>query len=150
MQLCLVHDLAEAVVGDVTPMSKVPKEEKVRREALTMDYIAEKSGQEGQNIRALWHEFEAGESQESRIAQDIDKLEMMLQAVEYEKQLDGKVDLGEFMGAKRKLKTEECIAYAEKIVDEREAFWGDRQHVRGDLEGGLPAEIQKLQDKYYG
>ncbi|KAI9158041.1 5'-deoxynucleotidase hdd1 [Paramyrothecium foliicola] len=150
IQLCLVHDLAEAVVGDITPMSKIPKAEKVRREALVMDYLAETSGPEGQNIRTLWHEFEDAASPESRVAQDIDKLEMMLQAIEYEKQLEGKVDLGEFMGAKRKLRTSVCIEYAEKIAAEREAFWGDRAHIRGDLEdGGMSEEHRKLLDAYY-
>lgn len=30
--MCLIHDLAECIVGDLTPMDNVPKEEKAARE----------------------------------------------------------------------------------------------------------------------
>lgn len=32
MEMCLVHDLAECIVGDLTPSDNVSKEEKTARE----------------------------------------------------------------------------------------------------------------------
>ena len=36
IQMALVHDVAEAIVGDISPAMKVAKEEKRRREAVTL------------------------------------------------------------------------------------------------------------------
>ncbi len=42
MQMALCHDIAELLVGDLTPADGVPKPEKHRREAITMVWIKEK------------------------------------------------------------------------------------------------------------
>ena len=39
VQLCLVHDLAEALVGDLTPLDGVSKEDKVQREKDAIEYL---------------------------------------------------------------------------------------------------------------
>ncbi len=36
MKICLVHDLAEAVIGDITPYDGVSKEEKRRMEEVNV------------------------------------------------------------------------------------------------------------------
>lgn len=152
MKLCMVHDIAESAVGDITPMSGVSKSEKFRREAATIDYIADRwSGPQATEIKTLWHEFEASETPESQFAQDIDKIDMLLQAVEYEKQGEGERDLGEFFGVVRKLRTEQGKAWAEEILKEREKIWEGKEVVRGNRDdGGVSAETQKLHDAYYG
>ena len=38
-KMALVHDMAKALVGDITPMDEVTKQEKNRREETTMDYL---------------------------------------------------------------------------------------------------------------
>jgi len=38
-KMALVHDMAEALVGDITPVDGIPKSEKNRRESTTMDYF---------------------------------------------------------------------------------------------------------------
>ena len=64
MKMCLIHDMAESVVGDITPVDGVAKPEKSRREAETMDYICNKllgnvfGGLAGKEIRAIWQEYE--------------------------------------------------------------------------------------------
>lgn len=39
VKMCLVYDMAELIVGDITPADRVPREEKIRRETLAMNHI---------------------------------------------------------------------------------------------------------------
>ena len=86
IKMGLVHDLAEAVAGDITPHCGVSREEKekLEREGLARmcSFLPKETGEE---ISRLWEEYEAGESEEAKICHEIDKLEMVLQAHEYEK-----------------------------------------------------------------
>lgn len=142
--MCLVHDLAEALVGDVTPMSGITKQEKKRREGATFQYITSRWPHFGERMKALWVEFEDGVSPESQHANDLDKIEMMCQAFEYEKQ--ARVDLGEFFGASRKIVTQWGKTEAQGILDKRSKFWGMRLSLRN---GVVDKEIRSLQDQYY-
>ncbi|KAB8349773.1 hypothetical protein FH972_023787 [Carpinus fangiana] len=89
--LALVHDMAELLVGDITPVDGIAKSEKNRREASTMDYLCQEllgsvdGGVQGREIRAAWQEYEDGASEESKFVHDIDKMELILQMVEYER-----------------------------------------------------------------
>ncbi|KAH7328974.1 hypothetical protein B0I35DRAFT_418926 [Stachybotrys elegans] len=143
MKLCLVHDFAEAVVGDFTPYSGVPREEKYRRESLTIDYMASKWNGE---IKTLWDEFEAGETPEAQLAQDLDKVELMTQALDYEDRDPGQPDLTEFFGVVRKIKTPLGRSLAERIIEERREVL--RKKGRGEAK--LTEEMYKKQDEYYG
>ena len=91
------------MVGDITPIDKIPKAEKQRRERDTMIYFETEmlgkyeEGSQGKRLRALWEEYEAGETEEAKFVKDVDKIELLLQMVEYEKRGEGKLDLGEFI-----------------------------------------------------
>lgn len=50
----LVHDLAECIVGDLTPHCGVTPEEKHRREDEAMKYIAELTGLAGDRMYELY------------------------------------------------------------------------------------------------
>jgi putative hydrolase of HD superfamily len=102
MKIGLVHDLAEAVVGDITPHCGVSKEEKSRREFEAMKKIcATVSGcpKIGQEILGYWEEYEAGETREAKLMKDLDKFEMIMQAEDYEEQQG--VDLSQFFESTR-------------------------------------------------
>lgn len=86
LRICLVHDLGEALGGDV------PAPEQARR--LAEDPDATKAGQERADlltlvaplpaarrdeIVALWDEYEAAATPEARLAKALDKLETILQ-----------------------------------------------------------------------
>mmetsp|Transcript_57156 Transcript_57156/g.134117 ORF Transcript_57156/g.134117 Transcript_57156/m.134117 type:complete len:217 (-) Transcript_57156:140-790(-) len=68
MKIGLVHDLAEALVGDITPHCGVTKEEKSKLEADAMARIRSSVGESavGEEIVSLWEEYEAGETAEAR------------------------------------------------------------------------------------
>lgn len=101
-QMAIVHDLAEVAVGDLTPHDQVPKHEKLRRERETMELFASMLGNEtGQFLLDLWLEFEGKETRESKVANDFDKVDMILQARVYE-ETHGK-RLPEFMRAVKRI-----------------------------------------------
>jgi len=84
MRLALFHDLAEARVGDVTPVDGMSGAEKHARERTAFAEIV--GGlPEGPSLDDLWGEYEAGGSPEARVVRQLDKLEMVLQALEYER-----------------------------------------------------------------
>lgn len=98
VMMALVHDLAEAIVGDITPICGVSQEEKERREREAMAEITKDLAHETASlINGLWEEYEAGETAEAKLVKQIDKFEFALQAVEYEER-DGR-DFSDFVDA---------------------------------------------------
>ncbi|KAL6307213.1 HD domain-containing protein [Sparassis latifolia] len=88
VMMCLVHDLAEAQVGDIAPREGMPKAEKRRLEAEAMHNFVHDmlhNSAAAQRIEALWKEYEDGESDEARFVKDLDRFEMASQASEYER-----------------------------------------------------------------
>lgn len=170
--MSLVHDLAESLVGDITPNSGVSKEEKYRREQVgvearppplahtrwlnqglspsTLDsglssfygthsfgfqeavellakYLSGTNAAAAEELQTLWLEYEAGETAgmstdglgcsvklcysapsynipcehshccaDAKVVKDLDKFDMVLQALEYEARYKGPGALGEF------------------------------------------------------
>jgi putative hydrolase of HD superfamily len=88
-----IHDWPESdpEVGDIVTAGLPPEErarvmeDKRRRERLAMERICAGLGREGSVIMALWLEFEAGETLEARIGQQLDKLQAVLKAAEYQR-----------------------------------------------------------------
>jgi len=86
--MCLVHDLAEAQVGDIAPREGIPKAEKRRLEAEAMyNFVHDMlhSSPAALRIEALWKEYEDGVTAEARFVKDLDRFEMASQALEYER-----------------------------------------------------------------
>ncbi|KAI0700121.1 HD domain-containing protein [Cerioporus squamosus] len=91
VMMALVHDLAEAQVGDIAPREGIPKAEKQRLEAEAMhNFVHEMlhDSPAAQRIIALWNEYEAQETQEAKFVKDLDRFEMASQAFEYERNHD--------------------------------------------------------------
>ena len=129
MKMALIHDLAESLVGDITPVDGVPKTEKSRRESATIDYLTKSllgrvnGGHAGKDIRRIWQEYEESETLEAKFIHDVDKIELMLQMVEYEKTGRGKIDLSEFSGVATRIKLPEVKEWSAEVLEEREEFW---------------------------
>ena len=100
MAMAMVHDVAESIVGDIAPDDNVTKEEKARLENDAMTLIATKLEEATMNPSAknrlvrLFHEYEDRESNEAKAVKDLDMLDMIIQASEYEERFD--MDLSEF------------------------------------------------------
>lgn len=87
VMLCVVHDLAEAQVGDIAPREGIPKAEKQRLEAEAMHNFLHDMlhySPAAQRIEALWNEYEGQQTDEARFVKDLDRFEMALQASDYE------------------------------------------------------------------
>ncbi|KAK7466265.1 hypothetical protein VKT23_004993 [Stygiomarasmius scandens] len=88
VMLCVVHDLAEAHVGDITPHEGISKQEKKRLEGEAMHNFVHDmlhNSPAAQRIEELWQEYEDGQTDEARFVKDLDRFEMCLQALEYER-----------------------------------------------------------------
>lgn len=85
-KMALIHDLAEAEIGDLTPAQKRLEGEAHRcAEDAAMQSIVELlPGKLTASFMELWREYEGLDSPEARLVHDVDRLEMLLQASEYE------------------------------------------------------------------
>ncbi|KAI9720194.1 MAG: hypothetical protein M1812_003012 [Candelaria pacifica] len=130
-KMALVHDMAESIVGDITPMDGISKMEKSKRETMTMDYLCSSllgnvgGGMIGSELRQVWQEYEEGQTLEARYVHDIDKMELILQMLEYEKKFNGKVDLDEFKRVEDGIKLPEVRLWCKEVLDDRKQFWND-------------------------
>ncbi|XP_057966862.1 uncharacterized protein LOC131157036 [Malania oleifera] len=122
IKMAIVHDIAESIVGDITPSDGVPKLEKSQREREALDHMCHLlgGGSQAKEINELWMEYEENSSPEAKVVKDFDKVEMILQALEYENE-QGK-DLDEFFRSTAgKFQTELGKAWAAEIVSRRRA-----------------------------
>lgn len=80
LSLCVVHDLAEAVTGDVPATSTRQLAGKQQRERLGLEKLTAGLDRElAQRILALWEEYEEAETGEARAVKAMDKLETIMQ-----------------------------------------------------------------------
>ncbi|KAL6189168.1 hypothetical protein ACLB2K_040558 [Fragaria x ananassa] len=120
IKIAIVHDIAEAIVGDITPSDGVTKEEKSRREQEAIDHMCKLlgGGSIAKELGELWLEYEGNSSPEAKIVKDFDKVEMILQALEYEN--DQGKDLEEFFQSTAgKFQTDVGKAWAAEIASRR-------------------------------
>ncbi len=74
--MVLIHDLVEIYAGDTYAYDEAAKETQTRREADAADRLfAMLPADQADKIRALWEEFDAGETQEARFANTMDNLQ---------------------------------------------------------------------------
>jgi len=118
--MALVHDLAEALVGDITPFDGVDAREKRRREEEAMRTLAALEDDDG--LLGLWREYAAAETPEARLVKELDRLETVLQASEYGAREDvGHAALGEFWdGAAARLSSAGTRALLDALRRERD------------------------------
>jgi putative hydrolases of HD superfamily len=80
LQLCLVHDLAEAVTGDVPAPSQSTNSDRKQRELDALRALGAPLTQDLRDrIETLALEYEAGSTTEAVLAKGFDKIETMLQ-----------------------------------------------------------------------
>ena len=87
MRLSLLHEIAEARIGDIpfTVLTYIPAEVKEIGERKAVTSMLEKFGSIGKWYQELWEEFEQNETIEAKLVRAADKLELMIQVLEYEK-----------------------------------------------------------------
>lgn len=80
VQICIIHDLGEAIGGDIPAIHQVPGESKAAQERADLLQLLQPLPERlRERITALWDEYEAAASPEAKLAKALDKLETILQ-----------------------------------------------------------------------
>ncbi|KAF9296886.1 HD domain-containing protein [Linnemannia elongata] len=121
IKMAIVHDLAESLVGDITPYDGVTVEDKHTQERNAMHHLCHELlgwNAQAQEISGLWAEYEAATTPEALLVKDFDKFEMIMQALEYEKSED--VTLEDFFaGTRGKFKHPMVTGWVDELEAER-------------------------------
>jgi len=80
LRMCVIHDLGEAIGGDIPAIEQDPAhpKSKVERDDF-QTLIAPLPARLRSRFLALWDEYDAGETPEARLAKGLDKLETIMQ-----------------------------------------------------------------------
>ncbi|MCF7857899.1 MAG: HD domain-containing protein [Candidatus Cloacimonetes bacterium] len=79
LEIALLHETGECIIGDLTPWDEVNEAEKSSLELESVENILN-SLPDGKRLIEIWKEFEFETSAEGRFVRQLDKLEMGLQA----------------------------------------------------------------------
>ncbi|KAJ1841139.1 hypothetical protein IWW55_004243 [Coemansia sp. RSA 2706] len=122
IKMAIVHDLAEALVGDITPFDGVSKADKFKLEKQGMHDIVTTLGNSraAREIEALWLEYEEDQTNEAHLVHDLDKCEMIQQAMEYE--ISDSIKLDSFFNTTKGIfRHPQVQAWVEEIYRRRRA-----------------------------
>jgi putative hydrolases of HD superfamily len=89
LKLALIHDLEEAITGDLTPKDKQrrgPSRVRKDRESATQELVSKLPAGTRASYLRLWKDLRTKKSKEARLVHQLDKVEMAFQANEYGKQ----------------------------------------------------------------
>ena len=122
--MALIHGMCEVYSGDIADRLRdedqvVPdsKKRELEREGLEK-LISLLPGDMAKEIQYLWEDFENRKSGEAKLVEDLDKLEMCMQALDYSKKVE-KGKLEEFFDfSEREIKTPRIKKLFEKIYRE--------------------------------
>ena len=80
LKICIIHDLGEAISGDIAAVDQVEGVDKSIEERRDLQLLIAPLSEDLQNeILDLWDEYENAATEEARIAKAFDKLETVLQ-----------------------------------------------------------------------
>jgi putative hydrolase of HD superfamily len=83
LRMALLHDLPEAIIGDLTPSKKTTGSKK--EENVAMNHILSFLPKEQrEKYMTDWNEYQEGKTRDAKAVRQLEKLEMALQAKEYE------------------------------------------------------------------
>ncbi|KAI5967733.1 hypothetical protein CANMA_002913 [Candida margitis] len=124
VKIAIVHDIAESLVGDITPFAGISKAEKHRREEETIHYLHDVikpyNPDFAKELVELWFDYEEIRTTEARYVKDIDKFEMISTAYEYELKFGLTYNLDQFYAARAAIKTPEVGALCDAVLEKRE------------------------------
>lgn len=123
MRMLLLHDIHEAITGDYDYFAKmeIGKVEVKKRELTAINEILKSLPRSlRQKYLSIWSEFEDQKTLEAKIARQIDHLEMIFQALEYEREGFSKEKLTVFWeNVARKLEDEDLKQIFKILMEKR-------------------------------
>jgi len=84
LRMALIHDLPEAIIGDLTPSRKTTRSKEKENSAMNQ-MLSLLPKEQRKKYMTDWNEYQEGKSREAKAVRQLEKLEMALQAKEYEK-----------------------------------------------------------------
>ena len=122
LKLALIHDLEEAITGDLTPRSKnrlcAERVDRVRRKARNK-ILSRFPAKSRASYRRLWMDLIEGQTREARLVHELDKVEMAFQADSYRRYLTGRTLEGFFLSARSAVKDPSLKAALEAVAGKR-------------------------------
>lgn len=116
VRMAILHDLAEAMVGDSTPGERRPEEKRRLESDAMRKMLKELPASLSRTYYDSWLEFEEGDSPEARLVRQLDKVEMAIQASEYLEE-DPANDVREFLrSARRAVSDPDLIELVDRIA----------------------------------
>ena len=115
LKMALLHDVAEAITGDLTP-DEISRGDKMKLENQTIqEILMNLPSNLSDKYTTIWNEYVSGISKEAVLVHDVDRLEMALQARKYLAEGKSIDKLGVFFtSAQRDIKSEKIL----KLLDE--------------------------------
>ena len=84
LRMALIHDLPEALIGDLMPSQK-SAETKEQEETAINQILNLIPKRQKEIYLTVWNEYQEGKTREAQAVRQLEKIEMALQAKEYEK-----------------------------------------------------------------
>jgi 5'-deoxynucleotidase YfbR-like HD superfamily hydrolase len=145
VRMALIHDIGEAIIGDITPSDGISKgiwpthwsiwcriaanrtaEDKHRRESLAVDYLTcllkTSNPSAAAEIKSLFEEFEENKTPEAKFVKEIDAFECLVQAEEYEERAHKDLQLGEFLPLESRISSKDLSYWTKLLAKERNAI----------------------------
>jgi putative hydrolase of HD superfamily len=127
LKMCVIHDLGEAIGGDISAKLQPPEGKAVQERADLLELLEPLHADARTEIVELWDEYEAAATPEARIAKALDKLETIMQhnqgrnpaGFDYAFNLD--------YGAQY-TSHHPVIEQMRRILDEETASWAEASH----------------------
>ncbi|MFH1327625.1 MAG: HD domain-containing protein [Candidatus Bathyarchaeota archaeon] len=130
IRMALLDDLAETITGDLTPDEQMTLgDSRVREdnEAAIRKILGKLPTSLSDKYLKIWVESQEHRSSESILARELEKLEMIIQALEYEEQASGSKSLDEFwLNIRSQIKDPDIV----KLLDSLE---GERKRARSGM-----------------
>lgn len=143
LKMLILHDLAEAITGDIPTFEKSKRQErKQENELRAMESITSSLGSAvAAEFMDIWQEYEENKTPEARLAQAIDKSEVWIQHVIAD---ISTWDEGDFqVGIYNKDEYADFDPYMRKFKDEITRLFWDKLKQAGMVESAKPEEIEK-------
>ena len=109
--MALIHDLSEAVTGDLTPEDEQdPRRKRELADEAFQRLLSLLPASMRSNLALLWQEYQQSTTEEAQLVRELDKVEMALQAEEYGREGYNKAALAEFLShSERSVRDRELI-----------------------------------------
>jgi putative hydrolases of HD superfamily len=96
LRMALIHDLPEAIIGDLMPSQKTAHTKEEEKNAIHK-ILGHLPKTLMESYLEVWNEYEEGKTREAKAVRQLEKIEMALQAKEYENCGSGKKSLERFI-----------------------------------------------------